>query len=770
MKLKKNLYTNIGWEVYEKKFNKQQVVNTGSRYLLGNGYMGYRGTPCEWNKDQYVGCFISDTYDLADGRWRELCNAPNGLYTKIYVNGEEVSLFTGNVIEHRLKLDLKCGKLSRYLKWKGKNAGIVEIKSEKYASYHDIHLLAMQYSFKTEKKADIRMVTGIDGRVWDLNGQHLVDKEFYQKNNLLCSTSYSSEKRIKLDVTEGMCLKAKQAVSKEILNKGDRILRELKFSVASGDEISLFKAVNVYNSNDVSKPLESACRGVSRALKNGYEQELSLHENVWEDIWDKQDIKIKGDLTSQALIRYNLYQSMIATPVHSDSLPIGARGLSCQAYQGSAFWDQEIFNMPVFLYTQPTIARNILKYRYYTLNGAREKAKRLGYKGAFYAWVSGKTGKELCPSYFFENVITGRKIHNHFNEWQIHVSPDIAYSVGEYYKATNDWQFIVDYGAEIIFEVARFLYSHAYFKKDKNRYEFIRLLGPDEYHENVDNNAYTNYMAQKCLQIALKIYKKLKDENPQKLKTLENKIKLKKKEIENWSEMAELIYLPQPDEETKLIEQFDGYFDLEDITPEKLRKRLIDPEEYWGWPNGIAVETQVIKQADVIQLFCLDNGFNKEVMKNNYDYYKQRTQHGSSLSPSAYAIIAANNGYLNKAYKDFIRSCTIDLYSTNKSISGGTFIGGVHTAACAAAWQIIVRGFAGFKLYDEKISFDPQLPASWNEIKFNMVIRGCKLFINISKDEFKLKMDAKNENSIKVKVRDKEFSINPGEKKILQIA
>ncbi len=767
MKLRKNLYTDTGWEVYEKNFDEEQIINGGTRYLLGNGYMGYRGTPCEWNKNQYVGCFVSDTYDMADGRWRELCNAPNGLYTKLYVNEEEVSLFTGTIIKHQLKLNLKYGLLSRNLKWQGINTGEVEISSEKYVSYRDIHLLIMKYSFRVDKTVRVKLFTGIDGNVWDLNGKHLVNKQLSVKDNLLQIKSYTSEKGIELDVVEGFHLKNSKPTNKKILNKDNKILRELAFELNSGEEIEFYKVVNVYSENDTFNPILAARKGIFNVLKNGYKWELKKHKEIWEEIWSKQDIKIRGDVRSQLLLRYNLYQNMIATPAHSDRLPIGARGLSCQAYQGSAFWDQEIYNMPVFLYTQPDIARNILKYRYHTIDGARKKAKRLGYKGAFYAWVSGKSGEELCPSYFFKDVISGRKIHNHFNDWQIHVSPDIAYSVWEYYKATDDWQFIEDYGAEIVFEVVRFLYSHSYFKKDKNRFEFIRLLGPDEYHENVDNNAYTNYMIRAALEIALKIYKKLKAENSRILNSLRNKIKLQEHEIKDWSEMVELIYLPQPAEETKLIEQFTGYFALEDILPEKLSERLIDPQEYWGWPNGIAVETQVIKQADIIQLFCLNNSFSREVMKNNYDYYKPRTQHGSSLSPSCYAIIAANIGYTEDAYQDFIKSCTIDLYNTNKANSGGTFIGGVHTAACGAAWQIIVRGFAGFKVADNKISFNPQLPDKWDEIKFKMIIRGCYLIINISKNKFQISSTANNKKNLKFLINNKTFNLLPGEEKII---
>ena len=174
-------------------------------------------------------------------------------------------------------------------------------------------------------------------------------------------------------------------------------------------------------------------------------------------------------------------------------------------------------------YTQPDLARNLVTYRHDTLNGARRKAKKLGYDGAFYAWTSGKTGDELFPDYFFTDVLTGRPIRNHFNCWQIHISPDVVYGIWTYYQATEDWLFIVDHGAEVAFEIAQFLVSRVHFKKDKNRYEIIRLLGPDEYHENVDNNAYTNYLTKYALEKAIYIFDKMKLNNPEEFNDLASK-------------------------------------------------------------------------------------------------------------------------------------------------------------------------------------------------------------------------------------------------------
>jgi kojibiose phosphorylase len=418
----------------------------------------------------------------------------------------------------------------------------------------------------------------------------------------------------------------------------------------------------------------------------------------------------------------------------------------------------------MFLYTQPDVARSILKYRYDTLDGARGKAKRLGYYGAFYAWTSGKTGEELFPDYFFTNVLTGRKMRNHFNDWQIHISPDIVYALWQYYAATGDWDFIADYGAEVAFEVAQFLVSRIHFKMDKDRYEFIRLLGPDEYHENVDNNAFTNYQARFALEKALVIYELMRESTPDTLDALCERLGLSEAAVESWRDIVDRIYLPQPDPDTLLIEQCDGFFELEDVRPEDLRERLLHPEEYWGWPSGVAVETQVQKQADVLQLLALHDLFPVEVVRANYDYYEPRTEHGSSLSPSVHSLIASRAGYAEEAYRYFQEAATIDLYNASKKVmSGGSFLGGIHTAACGAVWQMIVFGFAGFTLEEPDLRFQPALPEQWESVSFTLVVWGNVLAVEILPDRVVIRAQGENEDALPVTVGDQSASVAPGE-------
>ncbi len=567
MELRKNLFTETGWEIREGRFEEELLVTNGSNYMTGNGYLGYRGTFPEWTKDQYVGCTVVDTYDNADGKWTELCTVPNGLYTSFAVDGETVTALGSNLDDYSRELNYRYGFHTRSMQWRSSADTHVTLTDERFAGYGNLHLIPSRHHFTVRSACTVRMTTGIDGWVWSLNGEHFGKYEPFEEQACLFIRTVTQERGVEIVVGETISfLEGKPARSRTEI--GDRsAMRILEFDLDAGQSIVYEKYMVVYTSNDVSRPLESSRRDLEQSVERGFDPLLAEHQAVWDVMWDRSGIDIEGDKRAQALLRYNIYHNIIATPAHADHLPVGARGLSCQAYQGSAFWDQEIFNLPMFLYTRPEVARNLLIYRYKTLNGARKKALDLGFYGAFYAWVSADTGEEVCPSYFFKDVLTGRDIHNHFNDWQIHVSPDIAYTVWRYYTVTGDFEFLKNYGAEILFEVAQFLVSRAHFKKDRNRYEFIRVLGPDEYHENVDNNFFTNYQARHAVRIAATAYDLLREEAPEDLERMQSRIRVN---VDAWREMADLIYVKEPGEAAdapndQVIEQFDGFFPLEDI-------------------------------------------------------------------------------------------------------------------------------------------------------------------------------------------------------------
>jgi kojibiose phosphorylase len=769
MKLRDNLFSDTGWDIQEREFDSDQLILNGSNYMTGNGYLGYRGTFPEWTKDEYVGCVVTDTWDNADGKWQELCTVPNGLFLEITAIGEDgrrrrLSLLEGPTDSYLRELNFRYGLHTRVVDWSPfENGPSLNVTDRRFASYRNIHLVPATCIIAAGGAVELEVNAGIDGELWSLHGEHFSSYEPEADGDELLVHTRTQERGTDVFVAHALRAVEIEPGESELLRTEKGIYRRYRFSLPAESILTLETVMGVFTSNDVEDPRSEVLSAVRSASSEGYAQLFDSHKAEWDKKWAKSEIEIEGDEMAQTLIRYNMYQNFIATPSHTDDLPIGARGLSCQAYQGGAFWDQEVFNVPMYLYTAPELARRVLVYRHKTIEGARKKARDLGYRGAFYAWVSGDTGEEICPSYFFVDVLSGRPIRNHFNDWQIHISPDISYAIWQYFVTTDDFGFLLNHGAEVLFEIARFLYSHAYYKKDKGRYEFIRLLGPDEYHENVDNNGFTNFQAQFACSVAVEVYRMMRERAPAALVDLERRLELSEQEVSQWEEMAAEIFVREPDPNSRIIEQFDGFFELEDIGPKELAGRLKDKGEYWGWPNGIAVSTQVSKQADVVQLFALHpRAYDKETMTANFDYYEPRTQHGSSLSHSVYAMVASWIGKMDYAYRYFLQSCTVDLYNTGKAVSGGTFIGGIHTAACGVAWQIVVRGFGGLVTTADGVELRPHLPEEWSRVSFPLVWHGRRMRVDISHGEIALSADEENDEAVPLRLFGQELSLEPG--------
>lgn len=719
-----NILTKTGFDLFELSNDATQKVAKGSNFMFGNGYLGYRGTFPNSGSDDFAACIVSDTYDNADGKWKELCNVPNGLFTDFIIDDKKLD-WESEKGGYCRSLNLQDATLTVE-----KTEANFQVSVERFATMDRLHLLVMRSTIEALSDIELTLSSGIDADVWSLNGNHFQSVELAEQGDYLMSHAKTVENGIDIFVLEYQKIVGGEIASESIDINDLSAMRNSTLRIAKGKTIVVEKLVSIFSSNDCAEPKKSAITMLDEARKEGFEGVKSTHTKKWAMVWDKHDIKIESDDQAQVLTRFNLFHNIIHTPTHA-LLPVGARGLSCQAYQGAAFWDQEIFNMPMYLHSNPEIAKNILKYRYETLSGARQKALDLGYRGAFYAWISGDDGKELCPSFFFKDVISGRKIRNHFNIWQIHVSPDIAYSIWRYFEVTGDVEFLEQYGTEMMLDISLFLMTRSFFNVAKQQYEFIRLLGPDEYHENVDNNVFTNYQARYTLQKTMQSVAMLRDKNPEKLAQLLAELDITEHTLSLFEDMIEKIYIKHVNDDL-LIEQFDGYFELEDVSPKTLAGRLIDKGEYWGWPNGVAVHTQVIKQADLIQLFVLHDDFPMDVLKANYDYYEPRTEHGSSLSPAMYSIIASKIGYTEQAYDYYIKSCMVDLKDSNKSVSGGTFIGGIHTASCGAVWQMIVLGFAGYSIHDNCLHFKPSLPENWTGCEFNLQYQGQSLTVKLT--------------------------------------
>lgn len=758
----------MSWIIEEKGFNKNNIELNGNKFLLGNGYMGYRGTLEEFEKDRLVACNLLGLYDRVGDKWREPVNAPNGFYTRLSCNNEQLGLPGSQAAGHTQSLDIYSGLHKRESTFHVSGGNRVSIETERFLGLSDVHLMCMKYSLKAAESCRIVIETGIDGEVWDINGPHLKDIQPAAREDLIVLNTVTGELGCPVSVAEGIDM---QFTAHMYINVEDRgILRRISFEAQPGESYTFYKYVTVYTGNDVHKavdPLKAVPKEAEedclRAKSRGYARLAAENAALWEDRWKMSDVKINGDDDAQKALRYSIYHLLSIAPSHSDRASIPARGLSGQVYKGAIFWDTEMFMLPFFLYTNPGIARNLMRYRVHTLDGARRKAAEYGYRGAYYAWESQDTGDDACTHFNVTDVFTGRPMRTYFRDKQIHISTDVVYGIWQYYRLTGDESILLEGGAEVILECSRFLMSYAYFKKDKNRYEILDVTGPDEYHERVNNNAFTNMMVRHTLEVAVKTLELLKNKHADAYEKLVADLDFTP-ELDALGEMNALLYIPQPDVKSLVIEQFDGYHRLEDISLGELKERIINPNEYLGGGNGIAATTKILKQADtVLMLNLFKDRFPHEVKKANWEYYEPRTEHGSSLSPCVYALLAADTGNPEWAYKYFLRTAAIDLTGESKQYAGTIYIGGTHPAASGGAWMAAVLGFGGVGFDGNVVAVDPKLPSKWSSLEFMLNLKGQLFTIVINKDSVTLESWPENTADLDFSVAGKLFSCKAGE-------
>ncbi|KAF0095785.1 MAG: kojibiose phosphorylase [Puniceicoccaceae bacterium 5H] len=733
MKTPTHTMTDPAWTLNAEDWNPDAITEHGNRFLLGNGHMGYRGTLEEFGPDERVGVLLPGVFDQVGDAWREPVNAPNGLHTRVRLNGRWLDPLEMTPIAHRQTLDLR-GALHRRETQYQLDGVTVTVAAERFLSAHEVHLMAMRYTVAVDGPAEVTLQTGIDPAIWDLNGPHLPHLEASHAGDCILLRGDTAEAGHRVAVAQVACLSGDVAETPETV-KDSRRSWTLQSDGALQLELQTFCAV-YHSVEHRTGPVDQAANAhVQRAAARGYEAVRQDHLDTWEARWQQADVQIEGDTEAQKALRYSLYQLLSAAPFHAESLSIPARALSGQVYKGAVFWDTEIFMLPFFLATFPELARNLLRYRVHALPGAQAKAREYGYAGAFYAWESQDAGHEACTLFNVTDVFTGRPTRTYFRDKQIHISADIAWAFWRYVQVTGDLAFLWDGGWQVMLECARFFFSYAHLKSDQSHYVLLDVTGPDEYHERVHNNAYTNYMVAAALQSLLTATGRLEASDPQRFAQLLETCDASPEEIERLRDFSARLYCPTPDPETGVIEQFDGYLQLENCSLEALKSRLLDPHEYLGGGSGLATTTQILKQADVVLLLALmRDAFSVAIKRANWAFYEPRTEHGSSLSACAYGLSALDTGNVDYAYEYFLKTATIDLTGKSKQFVGPLYIGGTHPAANGGAWMVATEGFAGIRLREDGVHCQPHLPTHWQAISFSVCWRGQRLDLSMTRD------------------------------------
>jgi nigerose phosphorylase len=707
------------WSISDARKPTRELAELfGNKFLLGNGFVGVRGALDEYGRAEKTACIPTGLYDQQPGKWREPVNLPNPLFVQVSIGGKALHSVDSETERHVQTLDFRRAVSSRETVFLPDATGAtITLSTERFASMQHPNLLCSKCSITASKSVEVEVTLGVDGEVWDINGPHLAAYRAECSDDACGLFSTTLEKHIPIvsaSVIVGHAGHAGPASASQ--TSGDRAFKKCTVRLEAGLPVTFFVFGYVGYGADQPRSLAELRARIAPHLAQGYAALLAEHERLWAELWAASDVTITGDDEAQHALRYSLYHLLAIAPYHTKGTSIPARGLSGQVYKGAVFWDTELFMFPFFVHTNPRVARTLLEYRVSGLPGAMVKAREYGYDGAFYAWESQEGGYDACSHFNVTNVFTGRPTRTFFRDKQIHISGDIPLAFREYCRVTGDLSLLVDGGAEVIYECARFLFSWSYVDPTTQRYELLDVTGPDEYHERVNNDFYSNVLAAYTLEAALWAYDTLEAVHPEQHRKILERTRFAEI-LPSIRDMAKRLYVPEPHPETGLIPQFDRYFTLEDVSIADLDARKKHPTEYLGGGEGLAVWTQVIKQADVVlTLAIFPDRYSTQVKRDNWKYYEPRTEHGSSLSACSYAIVAAEIGEADFAYEYFMKTATIDMTGKSKQYVGDLFIGGTHPAANGGAWLSVIKGFCGILDTGDGVAIAPRLPAHWERV------------------------------------------------------
>jgi kojibiose phosphorylase len=708
------------WQIQESRFDPQAIHHKETVFTIGNGYLGTRGAFEEGFPGDRAGTLIHGVYDDIPIYNTELGNAPNWIDFSIYLDGERFQMDRGQILDFRRVLDLRNGVLNRQVRWRSPTGKTIDLSFERFASLADPHLMGLRVRLASlDFTGGVEFRAGLPGQMdnqgflhWDWAGQGGIEG---QGAYLVVQT-----RATKISVCEAFQLNFSSS-GRDTYHYWDSQWTPTivaRAYIEQGNVVTAEKLVSIFTSRDTDDPEIAAREALEIAARQGYDGLSESNEFAWQAEWENSDITIEGDDEADRRLRYSLFQLLISAPRQDDKVSIPAKTLSGFVYRGHAFWDTEIFVLPFFIYTRPEIARNLVLYRYHTLSGARRKARLSGFEGAMYAWESAATGDETTPRWV-PHQESSELIRIWCGDIEHHITADVAYGVHHYWQVTGDDEFMRSYGAEMILDTARFWGSRVEWDQARGVYEINDVIGPDEYHDHVDNNAFTNLLARWNLQTALEVLGWLREADPAKAAELEERLDLTSLRLAHWEEVIQKLYLGY-DEVSGLFEQFEGFFQLKDVDLRDFEPRTKSMQVILGI-EGVQ-DYQIIKQPDVLMLlYLLRSRFTREIFKANWDYYTPRTDltYGSSLGPAVQAAIAAQMGDIQAAYLHFIHATRTDLEDARGNAGEG-----IHAATAGGLWQAAVFGFGGLQVNPEGPVALPHLPPGWKRLNFRVWYRG----------------------------------------------
>lgn len=769
---KKAIYPIQEWDITEDKFDRKHNYRNETTFSLSNGYIGTRGTFEEayaFDIDTGLeGNFVNGFYEREKIRYGEanfgsplfsqsLLNLPNLKETKLYIDGEAFDMEQGTMEDYQRTLHMKDGVLERKMVWRSPQGKRIKIEIKRLVSFEMKNIMSISYEvtpmnfsgeirFVSRLQADVENHTRKTNPIVDYGpfGRKLEPEKLFGDEKRLYYKGITQNSRLTVACGSVHKIVSEDAVVETSTEVGELdAALTLKIAGCEGTKITLEKMICYSTSLDMDEEkLETFVeQTLYAAEEKGYLKLEQAQKRYMQSFWNVADIEIRGEESAslQQGIRFNLFH-ILQSAGRDGRTGMGAKGLSGEGYEGHYFWDTEMYVLPVFVYTEPEVARKLLDFRYSTLDQARARARILGHeKGALYPWrtINGEEASTYYP----------------LGTAQYHINADIAYALSLYLQVTGDTGYLKEKGAEMFIETARVWADVGSFAKNKDgKYCICCVTGPDEYNVLVDNNFYTNLMARENLKDAVATVAYLSEKEPELFERLKEKLGFSEDELELWKRIIDNMYFPY-DEERDVYPMDDGFMMRKPWDESKI------PEEKRAWlyenyhPLFI-MRHRMSKQADaILGMYLHSNLFEEDEIRRNYDFYQEVTLHHSSLSTCIFGIVACDIGYYDEAYRYFAESARMDLDDHYNN-----FYAGIHAANMAGTWQAIVNGFAGVRCQQSALKFKPWLPKRWERYSFKMRFRGSLLKVEVSKGQARFVLE--EGDSIRFFISGKEVMIH----------
>jgi alpha,alpha-trehalose phosphorylase len=775
-----HIYPPDPWRITEKQFYPELIGLAETTFCTSNGYIGMRGAFEEGNPSYQNFTMVNGFYETWPIIYGEeafgftkmgqtVVNVPDSKIIKLYVDDEPFYIPTATLLHFERFLDMRNGVVERNLIWEMFSGKQISIRSKRLVSMEHRHLAAISYE-----------VTVLNDKAPVIISSEIIDHQNYEKETeeqqargnggdprrasrlehrvlepclndvrdtgvILCHSTRNS----KMTITSGIehTLETNCDFSYTSRAADDRGKVVFMVDAQKGEPISLTKYMTYHTTRTAphtnEELRERARRSLKRGKKFGFSNLLEGQRKYLDKFWERSDVCVEMDsdertVSFQQAIRFSLFQ-MYQSSARVEGAGVPSKGLTGAGYDGHYFWDMEIYLMPFLTYTSPTIAENLLKFRYSMLDKAREYAKRLNQKGAMFPWRT--INGEEASAYYAAGTA------------QYHINADIVYALKKYVNVTGDHDFVSKYGAEILIETAR-LWSDLgfYSNSGEGKFEIHGVTGPDEYNTVVNNNTYTNLMARENLRLAAITVEKLEEAEPELFKNLAHKTNLRISEIEDWKKAAEHMYIPY-DEKLGIHPQDDHFlekekWDFENVPQDKYPILL-------HYHPLVIYRHKIVKQSDlVLAMLLLEKEFSQEEKRRNFDYYDPLTTGDSSLSACIQGIAAAKVGHMDTAMEYAENAVFMDLGDMGRNT-----VDGCHIASMGGTWMMLVFGFAGLANSGKKPEFIPSLPQEMLRLSFSVSILDNLIEVDLNHSETRYTL--KNGEGIALCHAGVDFEISP---------